>query len=48
MAKKLTVAVAGLVHDHVWGLVPQFVKCRDTEVVGASDPNKALIDKFAE
>jgi predicted dehydrogenase len=46
MGRKLTVAVAGLVHDHVWGNAAHFAECRDTELVAVSDPNKPLIDQF--
>ena len=46
MARKLTVAVAGLVHDHVWGNVAHFAKCRNTQIVAVSDPNKPLLGQF--
>ena len=46
MAKKLKVAFAGLVHDHVWSNIACFAGCRATKIVAASDPNKPLIEKF--
>jgi predicted dehydrogenase len=48
MGEKLTVAVAGLVHDHVWSNAAEFARCRETQIVAASDPNKPLTDKFAK
>ena len=42
----MRVAVAGLVHDHVWGMLPQFAKVRGVRLVGAADPNRPLREKF--
>ena len=39
------VALAGLIHDHVWNMLPQLVKLKDVRVVGAADPNAPLREK---
>ncbi|HYE98242.1 MAG TPA: Gfo/Idh/MocA family oxidoreductase, partial [Planctomycetota bacterium] len=44
--KTLRVAVAGLVHDHVWGMLPQFASLRDVRIVAAADPNRPLRERF--
>ena len=43
---KLRVVVAGLVHDHAWGMLPAFAKMTDVALVGAADPNKPLLEKI--
>jgi predicted dehydrogenase len=40
------VAVAGLVHDHVWGLLQQFAKLPGVSIVGGADPNRPLLEKL--
>ncbi len=44
----LRVVVAGLVHDHVWGMLPQFAKLKGVRLVGGADPNKPLRDKLTK
>lgn len=44
MTKKLRLGVAGLVHDHVWGLLSQFRQLENIEFVAAADPNKPLLE----
>ena len=41
MAAKLRLGFAGLVHDHVWDLVPQW-QATGVELVAAADPNEPL------
>ncbi len=43
---KLKVVVAGLVHDHVWGLLKNFSRLEGVELAGAADPNKPLREKI--
>lgn len=44
----MRLAVAGLIHDHVWGLLPQFAKVPGLKIVGAADPNAPLRAKIAK
>jgi len=48
MTKVYRVGVAGLVHDHVWGLLNQFTDLEDVKIVAAADPNPPLIRDFSE
>ncbi len=48
MGDKLRVGVLGLVHDHVWGALPQLMKIEQAELIGAADPNEPLLEKFRE
>jgi predicted dehydrogenase len=43
---KMRIAVAGLVHDHVWTMLGQFVKSGKAVLVGAADPNRPLLEKI--
>lgn len=43
MTKKLKLGVAGLVHDHVWGLLNQFKEIESVEMVAAADANPPLL-----
>ena len=44
--KPLRIAVAGLVHDHAWQMLPQFAKLPGVKIVGAADPNAPLRAKI--
>jgi predicted dehydrogenase len=41
-------AVAGLIHDHVWSMLPQFLALEGVEIVGAADPNAPLREKIGK
>ncbi|MEM0445312.1 MAG: Gfo/Idh/MocA family oxidoreductase [Nitrososphaerota archaeon] len=45
MSNKLRLGVAGLVHDHVWGLLEQFSQIGSVEMVAAADPNPPLLER---
>ncbi|GBC70360.1 Glucose--fructose oxidoreductase [Candidatus Calditenuaceae archaeon HR02] len=45
MTKKLKLCVAGLVHDHVWGLLDQFGQIGSVEIVAAADYNPPLLER---
>ncbi len=45
MPDRCRVAVAGLTHDHVWGLLRHWREQADAELVAASDPNPPLLEK---
>ncbi|MFQ5794797.1 MAG: Gfo/Idh/MocA family protein [Candidatus Bipolaricaulia bacterium] len=42
------IGIAGLVHDHVWGLLPDFQKTGGAELVAAADPHEPLRAKIAQ
>ncbi len=44
--KDFRLVVAGLIHDHAWKLLPQFLQVPGVKIVGAADPNKPLRDKI--
>src|SRR5262245_19857772 len=44
--KSFRLVVAGMVHDHVWQMLPLFAKMPGVQVVGAADPNRPLRDKI--
>lgn len=46
--RPLRIAVIGLVHGHVEGLLWQATQRKDIEIVGVYDPNRALFDRFAQ
>lgn len=48
MARTYRVAVAGLVHDHVWSVLRNFAEHPQVELVGAADPNQPLLDQVKE
>lgn len=43
----LRIGIAGLVHDHVWGLLPQWEAIGDVELVAIAEPNTTLYGKVA-
>ncbi len=45
MAERLRVGLAGLIHDHVWGLAKQWREL-DVEVVAAADANPPLLERM--
>jgi len=45
MVRKLRLGVAGLIHDHVWGLLNQFIQIESITLVSAADPNEPLLDR---
>lgn len=45
MSPNLRLGVAGLVHDHVWGLLDQFRQLESVKIVAAADPNQPLLEK---
>jgi len=48
MVKDFKLGVAGLVHDHVWGLLKQFNALEDVRIVTASDPNPPLLEQISK
>src|SRR5689334_21046411 len=42
------VAIVGLVHGHVAGFLPQLPKHPEVQLVGVSDPDSALRQKYAD
>src|SRR6185295_10379706 len=44
--KPFRVLLAGLVHDHVWRMIPDFAKIPGVKIVGGADPNKPLREKL--
>jgi len=48
MSKEFKLGVAGLVHDHVWGLLNQFKALKDVRIVAAADANPALIERISK
>ena len=48
MAKTYRVGVAGMVHDHIWGLAKTFAGCPNATLVAAADPNEPLRTKMQE
>lgn len=48
MIKDFKLGVAGLVHDHVWGLLNQFDALEDVRIAAAADPNPPLIKRVNE
>ncbi len=44
--KAFRLLVEGLVHDHAWKMLPQFLKVPGVEIVGGADPNRPLRDKL--
>jgi len=40
------VLVAGMVHDHVWSLLPDFARVPGVKIVGGADPNRPLREKL--
>ena len=48
MVKDFRLGVAGLVHDHVWGLLNQFNALANVSIVAAADPNPPLLKQIDE
>jgi len=46
MADRYRVGVAGLIHDHVWGMLRWWKELGDTELVAAADANPPLLDRI--
>jgi predicted dehydrogenase len=44
--KPFRLVVAGLVHDHVWMMLPDFMKIPGVKIVGGADPNKPLRERL--
>jgi predicted dehydrogenase len=44
--KPFRVLLAGLVHDHVWRMIPDFAKIPGVKIVGGADPNRPLREKL--
>lgn len=45
MGRKYRVAIAGLVHDHIWSVIKPFASHEQVELVGAADPNQPLLEE---
>jgi predicted dehydrogenase len=43
--KEIRLGIAGLVHDHVWGLLTEFSELEEIKIVAAADSNKFLLQK---
>ena len=48
MADFFKLGVAGLVHDHVWGLLNQFRALQDVSILAAADPNPPLLKQISQ
>src|SRR5437016_9301860 len=46
MAETYRVGIAGLIHDHVWGLVRHWKEMEGADLVAAADPNPPLLEKI--
>lgn len=44
--KDFKIVVAGMIHDHVWKMLPQFAKVPGVRIVGAADPNRPLREQI--
>lgn len=44
--KPFRLLVAGMIHDHVWKMLPQFAEIPGVEIVAGADPNKPLREKL--
>src|SRR6185295_15927912 len=44
--KPFRLVVAGMIHDHAWKLLPQFLKVPGVKIVGGADPNRPLREKL--
>lgn len=44
--KPFRLLVAGMIHDHVWKMLPQFAAVPGVKIVGGADPNKPLREKL--
>jgi len=43
--KEYTAGIAGMVHDHVWGLARDLLNCPNVRLVAAADPNEPLRER---
>ena len=48
MTEHLKLGVAGLVHDHVWGLLNQFRALQDVDLLAAADPHPPLLKQISQ
>lgn len=48
MAEKLRLAVAGLVHDHVWGELRRWLETDRIEIVAAADAHAPLLERVTQ
>ncbi|MEM3590495.1 MAG: Gfo/Idh/MocA family oxidoreductase [Candidatus Bathyarchaeia archaeon] len=48
MSRKYKLGIAGLVHDHVWGLLNQFKDTGKVEIEAAADLNPPLLERAKE
>src|SRR3954464_564729 len=44
--KTFRLLIAGMIHDHVWKMLPQFAKIPGLRIVGGADPNRPLREKL--
>jgi predicted dehydrogenase len=44
--KPFRLLVAGLVHDHVWKMLPDFTRIPGVKILGGADPNRPLREKL--
>lgn len=47
MANPIKIGIIGLVHDHIWDILPGLKNHPDTEIVGVADGNDELVQRFA-
>ncbi|MFB0503992.1 MAG: Gfo/Idh/MocA family protein [Candidatus Bathyarchaeia archaeon] len=48
MRRKVRIGIVGLVHDHVWGVLNQFVALDNAEVACAADVNEPLLKRVKD
>ena len=46
MPEPYRVGVAGLIHDHIWGMLRWWKELEGAELVAAADPNPPLLEKI--
>src|SRR3954468_3027289 len=44
--KTFRLLIAGMIHDHVWKMLPQFAKIPGLQIVGGADPNRPLRERL--
>ena len=44
--KSFNLVVAGLIHDHVWKMLPDFLKIPGVKIIAGADPNRPLREKL--
>lgn len=45
MAATMRIGLLGLVHDHLWGVLPRLMEQEGVRVVAAADPNEPLLER---